>query len=72
VSDGFSASKYASRHLSISAEGHWFALGSQLRHEPSGEVRPFDDQATEAVFAPNGDIIAGELDASLVRFCRAD
>jgi hypothetical protein len=30
----------------------------------------FDAQAREALFAPNGDIIAGEGVASLVRFCR--
>ena len=60
------------RHLDISAEGHWHVLGRELHHLPSGERRVFDELATEAVFAPNGDLIAGERDASLVRFCRSD
>lgn len=60
------------RHLAVSGEGQWVALGGKARHLPSGEERLFDEAATEAVFAPNGDIIAGERDATLVRFCRKD
>jgi hypothetical protein len=60
------------RRLDISDEGHWHVRAGNLRHVPSGEERVFDSRATEAVFAPNGDIIAGEDDASLVRFCRSE
>jgi hypothetical protein len=60
------------KHLSISAEGHWYALGGQLRHQPSGEQRLLDDAATETIFTPNGDVIVGEQDGNLVRFCRYD
>jgi hypothetical protein len=60
------------RHVDISAEGNWYLRGRELVHRPSGEVRPFDEAALAAVFAPNGDIIAGNADASLVRFCRSD
>jgi hypothetical protein len=60
------------RRLDISDEGHWHLRAGTLRHVPSGEERVFDAQAGEAVFAPNGDIIAGEGNASLVRFCRTE
>jgi hypothetical protein len=60
------------RWVHVSDEGHWHLRGGTLRHVPSGEERVFDSLAIEAVFAPNGDIIAGESDASLVRFCRND
>jgi hypothetical protein len=63
---------HGGRHLSVSAEGQWLALGGKLLHTPSGEQRTFDEMASEAIFAPNGDIIAGERDGSLVRFCRSD
>jgi hypothetical protein len=62
----------AGRRLDISAEGHWYLRGRELVHTPSGEKLIFDEAALEAVFAPNGDIIAGEEDASLVRFCRSE
>jgi hypothetical protein len=58
------------RWIRISDEGHWHLRAGILRHVPSGEERVFDSLATEAVFAPNGDIIAGEDDATLIRFCR--
>jgi hypothetical protein len=60
------------RRLGISDEGHWHVRGNTLRHVPSGEERVFDSLATEAVFAPNGDIIAGDGNANLIRFCRTE
>jgi hypothetical protein len=60
------------RRLDISDEGHWHLRAGNLRHVPSGEERVFDSLAREAVFAPNGDIIAGEANANLVRFCRRE
>lgn len=58
------------RHPRFSNEGHWVVAGGTLLHLPSGETRVYDEQASEALFAPNGDIIAGLNDASLVRYCR--
>ena len=49
--------------------GRIVAAGTLL-HLPSGDTRAFDANATEALFAPNGDVIVGETDGSLVRFCR--
>jgi len=40
-----------------------------LLHRPSGKTLVVDDKASTSLFAPNGDIIVGEVDASLVRFC---
>lgn len=44
------------------------ALAAQrrLRWEPD-----FDPKATVSVFTPQGDIIAGKTDGSLVRYCRS-
>ncbi|HEX2869737.1 MAG TPA: hypothetical protein VHP33_00750 [Polyangiaceae bacterium] len=69
---GISWPQPGGKHLAVSPEGQWVALGGKVRHLPSGEERVFDEAASEAVFAPNGDIIAGERDATLVRFCRKD
>ncbi|HEX6766601.1 MAG TPA: hypothetical protein VF103_14005 [Polyangiaceae bacterium] len=60
------------RHPRFSRENHWVVSGGTLLHLPSGETRSFDPEATEALFAPNGDVIAGEHDGSLVRFCRSE
>jgi hypothetical protein len=51
-------------------EGHWIVAGSTLVHLPSGDVRVLNPNAAVALFAPDGDIIVGERDASLVRYCR--
>jgi hypothetical protein len=59
------------RHPRFSSDGHWIVAAGTLLHLPSGETRAFDANATEALFAPNGDVIAGETDGSLVRFCRS-
>jgi hypothetical protein len=61
-----------SPHPSFSPEGHWVVAGSTLLHLPSGAIRPYDasDNATVAIFAPNGDIIAGASDESVTRYCR--
>jgi hypothetical protein len=54
----------------FSREGHWVVLGGTLVHLPSGEIRLLDLAATEGLFAPNGDVIFGERDESIARFCR--
>lgn len=59
-------------HPRFSSEGHWIVSGGKLLHLPTDAARTYDENATEALFAPNGDIIAGERDGSLVRFCRRD
>jgi Tol biopolymer transport system component len=60
-------------HPSFSPEGHWLVAGATLLHLPSGTVRSLDTTGTTAVaiFAPNGDIIAGSSDQTLRRYCRS-
>lgn len=59
-------------HLQVSAEGHWWSFGNELRHRPSGEARSLGESVSATVFAPNGDIIAGDGEGALIRFCRSD
>jgi hypothetical protein len=58
------------RHPRYSSEGHWIVSAGKLVNTVYGTVHNYDENATEAIFAPNGDVIAGERDGSLVRFCR--
>lgn len=60
------------KHASLSREGHWLVTGGNLVHLPSGELSILDADASEALFAPNGDVIVGEKTGDLVRFCRND
>lgn len=55
---------------SFSPEGHWLAAGPTLMHLPSRETVVVDPNARVSVFTPEGDVIAGERDGSLARFCR--
>jgi hypothetical protein len=59
-------------HPSFSPEGHWVIAGGVLQHLPSGATRSLDasGKTTVAIFAPNGDIIAGAKDESVTRYCR--
>ena len=59
-------------HPSFSPEGHWVIAGGTLQHLPSGATRSLDasGKTTVAIFAPNGDIIAGAKDESVTRYCR--
>jgi hypothetical protein len=59
------------RRARYSPEGHWVVSGNDLLHVPSGQLLSDSFPDGEALFAPNGDIIAGEGDGSLVRYCRA-
>ena len=45
--------------------------GGTLLHLPSGSARVFDPAADVALFAPNGDIIAGDPDLTMTRSCRS-
>ena len=56
---------------SYSPEGHWMVAGGTLLHRPSGSTRVFDPVADVALFAPNGDIIAGDPDLTMTRYCRS-
>lgn len=60
------------KHASLSSEGHWLVSGGTLAHLPSGVTRVLDEAGSEALFAPNGDVIVGEENGDLVRFCRND
>lgn len=68
-SDGFLADLTAP-FPSFSPEAHWVVAGPRLRHLPSGEGRELDPKARVSVFTPSGDIIVGERDGSLARYCR--
>jgi hypothetical protein len=59
------------RHARFSPEGHWLVSGSRVLHVPTGALVDYAIDASEAVFAPNGDIITGASDGSLVRYCRS-
>ncbi len=59
----------------VSAEGHWIVSGRTLQHLPTGTLRTLEldgKPASLAIFTPNGDIIAGMPDKTLVRYCRSD
>jgi hypothetical protein len=56
---------------SFSPESHWVVAGPTLIHLPSRETRSLSASTRVALFLPNGDLVAGESDASLVRYCRA-
>ncbi len=63
-------------HPAFSSEGHWLVSGSTLLHLPSGKVVSLAAPSSSAsiataIFAPNGDIIAGFDDLSVTRYCRS-
>jgi WD40 repeat protein len=55
-----------------SPEGHWVVSQGRALHLPSGRSLELDPDATVAAFTTDGDIIAGLVDGSLVRYCRDD
>jgi WD40 repeat protein len=59
------------RHARFSPEGHWLVSGGRVLHVPTGALVEYAIDASDAVFAPNGDIIAGANDGSLVRYCQS-
>lgn len=65
------AAGLSGRHARYSPEGHWLLSGNHLLHVPTGRLVEYAPDALVALFAPNGDIIAGESDGSLVRYCQA-
>lgn len=54
-----------------SPEQHWLVSRNFALHLPSGSLFELSGRTTEALFTPQGDIIAGEADGSLVRYCRS-
>lgn len=54
-----------------SPEQHWLVSRNRALHVPSGTTFELAALSTEALFTPQGDIIAGEHDGSLVRYCRS-
>lgn len=54
-----------------SPEGHWLVSKNHAFHVPSSTSVEYAAGAVSAVFAPNGDIIAGLGDGALVRYCRS-
>lgn len=47
-------------------------MGGTLLHLPSGQHVVLDDDATDATFAPTGDLIVGEGRGGVVaRYCRS-
>jgi hypothetical protein len=60
------------RHRHVSSDGNWVAAGGTLLHWPSGTVQSLPDPISVSLFAPNGDVIAGLEDGTLVRYCRSE
>jgi WD40 repeat protein len=60
-------------HPSFSPGGEWIVDAGTLLHLRSGEVRALDPAAdiSVALFAPNGDVIAGGAGGIVTRYCRA-
>jgi WD40 repeat protein len=56
----------------FSPDGDWLISRNQLVHLPSGANLELPAAVAVAVFTPEGDIISGEADGSLVRHCRAE
>jgi len=56
---------------SFSPGGRWIVGGDTLIDLRSGKTQTIAPGASESLFAPNGDIIAGGRDGSLTRYCRA-
>jgi len=54
---------------SFSPEAHWVVAGTRLRHLPSGKSLELDPKVRVSIFTPRGDIIVGERDGSLARYC---
>jgi hypothetical protein len=54
-----------------SPEGHWIVSGDRALHQPSGTTVQLDPSSKVAIFTPQGDIISGEADGSLVHYCRS-
>ncbi len=59
------------RRARYSPEGHWLLSENHLLHLPTGMGLELPPGALEALFTPDGDIIAGEGGGSLVRYCRS-
>ena len=60
------------QHASLSREEHWLVSGRTLAHLPSMTTQTLPVPVTESIFAPNGDIITGDENGNLVRFCRQE
>jgi hypothetical protein len=53
-----------------SPEGHWLVSKGQLLHVPTGAMHRYAEDVEVAAFTPQGDLVAGTVQGSLVRFCR--
>jgi WD40 repeat protein len=61
----------AGQRVRYSPEGHWLVSEGRAWHSPTGAVVEFAKDAKASLFTPQGDVIAGKLDGSLVRYCRS-
>ena len=61
----------SARRARYSPEGHWVVSGNDLVHVPTGRLVSDAFPEGETLFAPNGDIIAGDRGGALVRYCRS-
>ncbi|HXK16342.1 MAG TPA: WD40 repeat domain-containing protein [Polyangiaceae bacterium] len=57
-------------HPEVSPDGRFVLAGGGLLRLSPPEGRALDANLTSAAFSPNGDIIAGSRDGSIVRYCR--
>ncbi len=58
------------RHLSV--DGQWVVAGDRLLRWSTEKLVTLPGAITAAVFAPDGDVIAGLEDGGLVRYCRSE
>ncbi|MEN9577758.1 MAG: hypothetical protein RJA70_767 [Pseudomonadota bacterium] len=55
---------------SYSPESHWVVSAGELLHLPSKTQRQLPGEVRASAFFPNGDLVAGYTDGSVVRYCR--
>lgn len=59
-------------YRAFSPDGSWMLSGNVLLHRYSTEQRSLSRVFTASAFAPDGDIIGGDREGNLVRFCKSE
>jgi hypothetical protein len=54
----------------FAANGDWVVAGNRSFYQQVEKLGPIGTDLISTTYAPNGDIIAGTADGSLVRLCR--
>lgn len=66
---GASLSGLIGSWIDVSADGDRLISSGTALHLPTGTLAPVADDITTSAFMPNGDVLAGTGDGSLVRLC---